>query len=245
MKRIALGLLLCAVMLTAQTLTLTGPATARLGSTITVNLTLADPPVSLAALQWSVGLPTGFTATAVSGAASGTAAKTLYCNPPSTTCLTVGINNNVYAAGVIAAYSVTLPPALAPGPVTIPLSGLIGASLAGDNVPLTAGAAYSVLVLAPTDLNGDGKTDVQDLQIIIQQILTAGSTVTVRDAQIVAQAAVGGSAQLGKTLFDIAYSIRMNGYPTQYYRQMVTACCARADKCGLSNREIAWEPCAE
>jgi len=50
MKRILL-LLLCAVSLPAQTLTLTGPATARPGSTIAVNLTLANPPASLAALQ--------------------------------------------------------------------------------------------------------------------------------------------------------------------------------------------------
>jgi len=190
MKRVAVISILSAVLAYGQTLTLTGPATARPGTVVAASLALTSPPASLAALQWSVTLPAGYTATAVAGAASVTAAKTLYCNPASTTCLTVGINNNVYAAGVAAVYSLTIPATAAPGPVSVPLSGLVGASLAGGNAPLTAGTAYSVLILAPTDLNGDGKTDVQDLQIMIQRILEPGATVTARDAQIVAWAAV-------------------------------------------------------
>jgi hypothetical protein len=190
MKRVAVISILSAVLAYEQTLTLTGPATARPGTVVAASLALTSPPASLAALQWSVTLPAGYTATAVAGAASVTAAKTLYCNPASTTCLTVGINNNVYAAGVAAVYSLTIPATAAPGPVSVPLSGLVGASLAGGNAPLTAGTAYSVLILAPTDLNGDGKTDVQDLQIMIQRILEPGATVTARDAQIVAWAAV-------------------------------------------------------
>ena len=190
MKRVAVISILSAVLAYGQTLTLTGPATARPGTVVAASLALTSPPASLAALQWSVTLPAGYTATAVAGAASVTAAKTLYCNPASTTCLTVGINNNVYAAGVAAVYSLAIPATAAPGPVSVPLSGLVGASLAGGNAPLTAGTAYSVLILAPTDLNGDGKTDVQDLQIMIQRILEPGATVTARDAQIVAWAAV-------------------------------------------------------
>ena len=98
MKRVAALAILSAALAYGQTLTLTGPATARPGTVIAVNVALASPPASLAALQWLVTLPAGYTATAVAGAASVTAAKTLYCNLASTTCLTVGINNNVYAA---------------------------------------------------------------------------------------------------------------------------------------------------
>jgi hypothetical protein len=162
--------------LPAQTLTLTGPAMARPGSTVAVNVTLAAPPVSLAATQWSVTLPAGYVATAVAGAASTTAAKTLYCNPLSTLCLTVGINTNLYAAGVVATYSLVVPATAAPGPVTIPLSGVVGATLDGSAAVLNAGTAYTFNVLTRTDLNGDGKVDILDLQLMIQEILTGSPT---------------------------------------------------------------------
>lgn len=208
MKRIAALTLFLAALGYGQTptLTLAGPATVRPGETITVNVnaTLAAPPSSLAATQWSITVPAGYIASAVAGAASTAAGKTLYCNDASTTCLTVGINTNVYAVGVVAVYTLTIPSSAAPGMVTIPLSGVVGATLAGDAAALTAGAAYSFTILAPTDLNGDGKTDVQDLQIIVQQILTAGATVTVRDAQIIARAAVGGTASTGIDPHEIA-----------------------------------------
>jgi hypothetical protein len=67
----------------------------------------------------------------------------------------------------------------------------------------------------------------------------------VLDVQIVARAGVGGSAQLGKTVFEIAYSIHVDGCSTQYYTQTVTACRARVDKCNLPDKQVAWEPCTE
>ena len=194
MKRaIAISIIWAALAAGQTTLTLVGPSTVRPGFTYAVNVMLSNPPPDLAALQWSAALPPGFQASAwtcVAGAATALAAKELYCNPASTTCLTVGINTNLYASGVVAIYSLAIPADAAPGPVAIPLSGLVGATLAGGNAPLTAGAPYSILVLDPTDLNGDGRTDVQDLQLIIQRILAVGSALTVRDAQIVAKAAL-------------------------------------------------------
>jgi hypothetical protein len=198
--RLFTALLFASLMFGQATLTLTGPATARIGSSITVNLTLANPPASLAAMQWDATLPAGVTATSVTGGASNTAAKTLYCNATSTRCLTVGINANLYAAGVVATYSLTLPASAAPGSVSIPLGGLVGATLQGDAAALTAGPAYSFTVLARTDLNGDGKTDVLDLQLMIQEILSGSpplndqngdSVGNIRDAQLIARAALG------------------------------------------------------
>ena len=179
-----------------QTLTLTGPATARPGTTIPVNLTLATPPASLAAAQWTVTLPTGYTATATAGSASTAASKTLYCKPDSTLCLTVGVNTNVYAAGVIANYQLTVPANASPGQVSIPLTGIVGAALDGSSAGLGAEVPFAFAVLAGTDLNGDGVTNVLDLQLMIQEILggpvahdqNGDGLADVKDAQIVARA---------------------------------------------------------
>ena len=112
MIRVCFCLLFSALLAFGQTLTLTGPATARQGQTIAVNLTLASPPASLVATQWTITLPQGYTATATAGAASITAAKDLYCNPTWDLCLTVGINANLYAAGgIVAVHQVTIPQA--------------------------------------------------------------------------------------------------------------------------------------
>lgn len=192
--------MLWASSLLGQTLTLTGPATARPGSTIQLNLQLANT-TTIAALQWtSLTVPSGWVVRAVAGAASVTAAKELYCDPPWKLCLAVGINANLYAPGVVAVYTVTIPPNAAPGPVTIPLSSLVAATLDGGSTPITAGTAYSVQVLHQSDLNGDGKTDILDLQLMILEILGQSSVANdqnkdgvddVLDAQIVARAAQG------------------------------------------------------
>jgi len=191
---------LFSALLAGQTLTLTGPATARPGQTIALNLTLSAPSENLAALQWTTAVPSGLTFTASAGAASNAAAKTLYCGmPTSQTCLTVGINSNLYTVGVVATYQVTVPANALPGNVGIPLTGLVGAKLDGTAAVIVAGTPYFFGVLARTDLNGDGKTDVLDLQLMIQEILTGTVTndqngdgaVNVLDAQIVAKAAVG------------------------------------------------------
>ena len=179
-----------------QTLTLSGPATARPGATIPVTLTLASPPGTLAATQWTVTLPSGYTATATAGAASAAAAKTLYCKSDSTLCLTVGVNTNVYAAGVIANYQLIVPANASPGQVSIPLTGVIGAALDGSSAGLSAGVPFAFAVLATTDLNGDGVTNVLDLQLMIQEILggpvahdqNGDGVADVKDAQIVARA---------------------------------------------------------
>jgi hypothetical protein len=179
-----------------QTLTLTGPPTARPGTTIPVTLALAAPPASLAAAQWTVGLPAGYTATAAAGAASTAAAKTLHCKPDSTLCLTVGVNANLYAAGVVATYQLAIPANASPGQVSIPLTGVIGAALDGSSAGLGAGVPFAFAVLARTDLNGDGVTDVLDLQLMIQEILggpvahdqNGDGLADVKDAQIVARA---------------------------------------------------------
>jgi hypothetical protein len=192
--------LLAALPASGQTLTLTGPAAARPGQTIAVNLSLAGA-AGIAAWQADFGLPAGAAMSVAAGPASVAAEKTLYCRTDASRCLAVGINTLIYSGGVVAVCQVTIPQGATPGPLPIALSGLAGATLAGDNAPLTAGAAYNLLILARTDLNGDGKTDILDLQIMIQEILSGPSgpvandqngdgVANVRDAQIVARAAI-------------------------------------------------------
>lgn len=206
--RFAIAVLLLVPPLLGQTLNLSGPALVRPGQTIAVDVVLAAPSPDLAAMQWSIALPANYTVVkAAAGASSTAAGKALYCNAPSTNCLVVGVNTNVYGAGVVATYQVVVPAGAAPGPASIsmpgaaPLIGVIGSTLTGGTAPLNAGAPYSFQVLAPTDLNSDGKTDILDLQILIQEILGSGpvahdqngdGTSDVRDAEIVARAATPG-----------------------------------------------------
>ena len=194
---------LLALPLTAQqaTLTMTGPATVRPGATINANLSLSSPGSNLAGLQWSVSLPVGYTATASAGAASTAAGKTLYCNPAASLCLTVGVNQSLYAAGVVATYQIAIPSSAPAGSVTIPLSGLVAASLDAQNIPITAGPTYSVTVLSRFDLNGDGAVNIQDLIYWLQRRFAMTSTLdedlngdgqyNVLDAQAIARAVSG------------------------------------------------------
>lgn len=127
MKRLILILAALAAMAgvaQAQTLTLVGPATARPGQTIAVNVALASPSADLAAMQWSIGLPANYTAAkAAAGAASTAAGKSLYCNAAWTNCLVVGVNTSVYAAGVVATYSIAVPSTAVPDRLPSPCRG--------------------------------------------------------------------------------------------------------------------------
>jgi hypothetical protein len=44
------------------------------------------------------------------------------------------------------------------------------------------------------------------------------------------------------TIFPVAWSMRL-GACAQRYASVLLACCARADRCGLRDNEIAWELC--
>jgi hypothetical protein len=175
------------------TLTLTGPATARPGDVISVNMTLVNVSQDLAALQWTAVPPSGYVTSVVAGAASNAVAKTLYCGlPASNICLTVGINNTTYTQGVVAIYSLTVPATALPGTVAFPLSGTMGATLVGNASLVAPGTPYMFSVLAAvTDLNGDGRTDMADLQIAIQGILSGTGGHTLVEAQKIARVIAG------------------------------------------------------
>jgi len=202
--------------LCAQTsLTLTGPAkTYPGGPPVTLTLTLAGSSgQNLAGLEWTLTAPTGATLSNVTqGAASASATKTPYCNPADTLCLLTGlssttppvITNAVYTDGVVASIELTFPSGTPIGPASIPLTGLLGASLSATSVSISSGPAYSINVTYnPCDVNQDGSVNYSDAELIVQAIIGSASCPATFSAgcsldslQAVLTAASGGACSL-------------------------------------------------
>lgn len=154
-------------------LTLSGPATAKSGASISV--ALSSSQAGAAMLQWSLTLPTGFKITAATaGAASTAASKNLSCTADFVMCIDYGLTTTAIGTGVIANYTILVPPT-ATGPVSIGVSGPMGASPTALAFPIVAGAPLSITTKIPADLNGDGKVDSTDLNLMISEILSGGA----------------------------------------------------------------------
>lgn len=152
------------------TLTINGPQNVRPGKTITLNLTLATT-TQPSGLQWTAGIPQGWTAKAMPGAVATAAQKAIYCSEGDALCLVVGLNQTPIAAGVVATFEIGVPAGTPRGLSSIPLTGLVAGTGMGDPIPVSAGTAYSIRVLAKHDLNGDGTTNAADLQLMADQIV--------------------------------------------------------------------------
>jgi len=90
------------------------------------------------------------------------------------------------------------------------------------------GAGVLVTVTLPTGFTGPASVTIP--------AGSASATFTVTRQDVIAA---------DPRTFTVAFSARMGGCAAQYFSSVVTACCARADRCGLPGGEIAWEPCAE
>lgn len=156
--------------LAAQTLSLTSnvPTVYPGGSvTLTVQYTDASPSASVSGLEWAFGAPNGTTlGTPVLGAAGAAALKTVSCN---LFCLVYGLNANVIGTGPVASVPVSIAVNQAPGPVSISLQQVVAGTAQGSAVNVTVAVPVSVLVLNRADLNGDGKVDMADVQIAVNQ----------------------------------------------------------------------------
>ena len=75
--------------------------------------------------------------------------------------------------GVVGVYTLDIPANAKPGQVTILISNLLGASLGGDAMPLSANSLNFVLArpISKCDLNGDDTIDALDVQLMVSQIL--------------------------------------------------------------------------
>lgn len=171
-RSIGLFLALTAAAVYGQQLTLSGPTTAKPGATVNLNLAVSASTGTGAAFEWQVNLPAGFTATAAAGAASTSAAKTLTCTASFAFCLLYGQNVSTITDGVVATYAVKIP-TTAVGSNLITLSSLLGASAASPATALTvtSGVPYSIAVIAKQDLNGDGKIDITDVNLMAAEVL--------------------------------------------------------------------------
>lgn len=154
-----------------STLTLQGPSTVSTSLPFNIQLALASPAGSEpAGLQWTMTYPASVTVKLTEGPTAVAAGKSLTCAPTSggQICVLAGINSNILANGTVAIATVT---ASTQGSLSLGLQEALGATLAGDAVP-TSGSTLAIASWPLGDLNQDGKVDVLDLQIIIQQILS-------------------------------------------------------------------------
>lgn len=154
-----------------SSLTLSGPQIVKAGTTPTLTLTLTNPqgtgPVGV---QWTTTLPAGVVVNSVT--LGGVGGKSLYCTPDSSMCMVVGMNTTTIPTGVVVGMSVKIP-ATASGTLSFPLTGLTGADATGSAYTLTNPTTYSVVVSPKQDLNGDGKVDELDMQVMVNEVLAA------------------------------------------------------------------------
>jgi hypothetical protein len=203
-------LLLSTSPLKAQaTLTLTGPANVTPGATATLSATLSGVTgTQFTAFQMSLTLPPGITLGTVTASPAGIAVgKGSYCGPA--ICLELGmtnatppvLSNNPMVDGQALSLQLVVSPTATAGVVAIPLVNLLGASVAGEPIPLVSGPVYSLRVLSKCDVNQDGLIDFRDVQAMVG-VLDNGGTCplsggcTVAALVVVLVAALGGACTL-------------------------------------------------
>jgi hypothetical protein len=178
-----LTLLLIPALISAQTLTLTGPVSASPGSTVTLTLSLAGSAgQAVSGLQWTAtpAASSTFTGTAA-GAASTAASKALYCGATNATCVTIGlsstnvVSNAIYSDGIVATFQLAIPGNAPGGSLAVPLSGLFGVSSTGLNVATLSGTPYAILVVNRCDVNSDGVVNGTDVRAVIDGITGRGA----------------------------------------------------------------------
>lgn len=196
---------LCALTLSAQTLTLTAPSPSVMqGMATTVTVTLAGASgANLTGLEWSLN-STGAIGTPVISAAANAAGKGIQCAAP--TCVLIGLNaanvlsDNALTDGAMASYPLTVPLATPLGPLPLSLTSVLGVNASQLAAPVTAGAPAGILVVSRCDANGDGKTDINDVQAVVNAMLGKASCTlpngacTLGTLEAVLQAALGTKA---------------------------------------------------
>lgn len=131
--------------------------------------------------------------------------KTLTCNSNTTLCLLYGLNSTALADGAIASFTWT---PLSQGSFTYNISNITAATSAGASATAIAGAAFSLTITSPCDINGDGKIDVNDLTAYITTYVfpsggapptsPIGSGFAIVDLQRIAIASATGTCTTGK-----------------------------------------------
>ncbi len=216
-KKLTALLLFCAAGAFAQQLTLSvlNQGQVRAGNTLQLQANLTgSTAATMAAFQINVRATIPGTWAVQAGTTATAAGKTFTCAAPDAAsqdfrCILAGMNANTIADGVVGTITLDIPASAPSGQVSIIPSNTLGASGAGDPVPLTANTLNFTLAspLSPCDLNSDGLTNVQDVQLIVNQILGLAAATTDLDGdgkttiiefQRVANAANGGACKVGR-----------------------------------------------
>jgi len=206
MKRLLLFSLLLPLALLGQTTTITpsGPSSVTAGNSVTLSIGMTGSSgQNIAALQFSLTLPAGFTIgtpVLASGVPSGDVA---YEGGTGNTFIVAG-STTAMVDGTVLTVPISIASTAATGALTIPITAgsIFAATTGGLNVNgLVAGTPYSLTVFSPCDLNQDGKVNVVDVQLVVAAVLGTGTCtvpgecniVTVQDVVI---AALGGSCKV-------------------------------------------------
>ena len=124
---------------------LTGPATAKSGTSITVSLNVSNLGAlssGLAALGWSAGPFAGFT---YSRPVSLLVDKGVQCSGSNFTCIASGMNKTEIPNGTVARWNIQIPKNVQ-GNVAFWPSALSAADSIGNGVPVAPGSTYVVKV---------------------------------------------------------------------------------------------------
>lgn len=136
--------------------------------------------------QWSVGVPSGFTAASAIGSAAASAGKNILAcstnSPLVSTCVLVGMNVTVVGNGTLAVYTVSIPANAPVGLVSFPLSGLISVMPNGSMLTPISGPLYNLSITAPPpdkrDISGpagvpDGRVDDFDVRAMAIEVVAS------------------------------------------------------------------------
>lgn len=217
MRIIFLALAACSAALGQVTLSMSIPnipnGQIRAGNTIQIQVNVAGAPAAtMAAFQMALRDSTGGTLTAQAAPASTAAGKQVTCARPTPSddfkCIDIGMNQNVLSDGPVILFDLVIPSNASIGNSTITALDLLGATGTGNPVSITAAPLTFVLAspLSPCDVNSDGSTNVQDVQLVINQVLGLAAKTTdldqdgkttVIDAMRVVAAANGQSCRVG------------------------------------------------
>jgi len=183
----------------SATLNLSCSNNVRAGSTLTCSITLSGGSLP-AGLQWTLATSSPVGAVIVTPAAAVISAqKNFLCNAANM-CLLTGINANQIADGALANLSIPIPAGSGNRQMTLNLSATIGASLLGTALSATANPPVSVSVSSGCDINGDGQINAADVTAQQNGLLATPQTSSdlnsdgksdVVDVQIVINAARG------------------------------------------------------
>jgi hypothetical protein len=132
----------------------------RPGEQIGFALELTTSTVAPAALQWKL-TPFPILNSSIQN-------KTLYCEPSTGKCVLAGLNSETISPGEVARGTMTAPSV--PGSFQIQLTEVLGATLTAEALLVsTPTTPIEILVMPWEDINGDGKIDLVDILIAVDQ----------------------------------------------------------------------------